>query len=264
MRREGRGKELLRSTLEALLPAPALLVRAGLAGEVSATAADVLAKAERLCRGEPDLLLGLDVQAGLEEVLGAIQELTGFYPRPGVERARIDPARALKGALEVALALARAVRQGGRVLFATGHPVGLLPFYQSLASLVREAGGEVLETGKMARLKREGRRFQIRYLGGVAVLTDGTSALHTHEAWPAEPLLDGPHPDLVFADHGFAGLAAGKGLPSAAVVDVNDPALALAWSRGMLEAALPVDDNADPSAYLLFLPLFRAAIFSAV
>jgi hypothetical protein len=67
-----------------------------------------------------------------------------------------------------------------------------------------------------------------------------------------------PAPDLVVADHGWAGRAAQDGVDAVGYADCNDPALFLAESEGTLQVAVPLDDHVtsprhyDPmTAYLL-------------
>ena len=53
-------------------------------------------------------------------------------------------------------------------------------------------------------------RRRIRYVGGVATIGTGGDLLHTHAPEPMQALLDAadePAPDLVVADHGWAGAA---------------------------------------------------------
>jgi len=98
----------------------------------------------------------------------------------------------------------------------------------------------------------------------VAVGERGASLWHTHSGEPMRAILfalaeDGrPLPDLVVADHGWAGYAAQHGVDSVGYADCNDPALFLAESEGVLQVAVPLDDHVvspryyDPmTAYLL-------------
>jgi hypothetical protein len=59
----------------------------------------------------------------------------------------------------------------------------------------------------------------------------------------------GLHPELVVGDHGFAGAALTRGIDALGVVDTNDPALVLAWSRGLPLSPILCDDNRPPGAY---------------
>ena len=58
-----------------------------------------------------------------------------------------------------------------------------------------------------------------------------------------------PWPEVVFGDHGWAGAAIERGIPTIAVVDINDPALAVAWAQDKDMWAIPLDDNRAPALY---------------
>ena len=60
-----------------------------------------------------------------------------------------------------------------------------------------------------------------------------------------ELMLDeaGKLPDLVLADHGFAGEAINRGIPTVAVMDTNDPGLAIAKKLGANLVLVPMNDN---------------------
>jgi hypothetical protein len=88
------------------------------------------------------------------------------------------------------------------------------------------------------------------YIDRVGVLADGARLLHTHEAWPMRALLETAEPpDLVVADHGFAGAAVEYGIETVALNDVNDPAIAVAKARRKIDVVVPLDDNVPPSLY---------------
>jgi hypothetical protein len=94
-------------------------------------------------------------------------------------------------------------------------------------------------------------RAPIRYLGRVAMLSNGADFLHTHAAEPMEALLAvGPRPDLVLADHGWAGAAAQAGIVTIGLADTNDPAMFVGAEEGKVAVAVPLDDNVAPSSYL--------------
>ena len=59
-----------------------------------------------------------------------------------------------------------------------------------------------------------------------------------------------PMPDLVVADHGWAGAAASRGLRTVGYADCNDPALFVAEAQGQVEVCVPLDDNIPPYNYL--------------
>jgi hypothetical protein len=56
-------------------------------------------------------------------------------------------------------------------------------------------------------------------------------------------------PELVLADHGWAGAAAVRGVEVVCFTDVNDPALAVAKEDGLVNVVVPLDDNLPPSNY---------------
>ncbi|CAM5498477.1 hypothetical protein SBADM41S_01423 [Streptomyces badius] len=59
-----------------------------------------------------------------------------------------------------------------------------------------------------------------------------------------------PLPDLVVADHGWAGCAGQRGLDAIGYADCNDPALFLAEAEGALQVTVPLDDHVtDPRYY---------------
>ena len=62
-------------------------------------------------------------------------------------------------------------------------------------------------------------------------------------------MLDEGRPDLVFADHGFAGAAIEAGVETISIADVNDTALLVAKAQGRTEHVLVFDDHVDPNAY---------------
>jgi hypothetical protein len=87
------------------------------------------------------------------------------------------------------------------------------------------------------------------------MLTDGASMKHTHSGEPMARMLAERRPDLVFADHGFAGGAIEHGVPTVSIADVNDPALLLARAQGRTEVVIVMDDNVRPEDYW---PCFQA------
>jgi len=87
------------------------------------------------------------------------------------------------------------------------------------------------------------------------MLTDGREPRHTH--WPdaMHRMLGDSSPDLVVADHGFAGAAIEAGIETLSIADVNDIALLIAQEQSRTEIVLVMDDHVDPSSYW---PCFRA------
>ncbi len=146
--------------------------------------------------------------------------------------------------------LALAADRGERVLVATGHPTGLPLLYQETGRLLSKSGAKLIRPLDGFRWHdRGGRKRQIRYFAGVAMLTDRGSALHTHSSEAMELMLAEERPDLVFADHGLAGAAIEAGVDTVAIADVNDPALVVAHQQGRSGPVVVMDDNVQPESY---------------
>ena len=58
-----------------------------------------------------------------------------------------------------------------------------------------------------------------------------------------------PPPDLVVADHGWAGAAGQAGVTAVGFADSNDPALFVGEEEGKVAVAVPLDDNVAPHLY---------------
>jgi hypothetical protein len=65
--------------------------------------------------------------------------------------------------------------------------------------------------------------------------------------------------ELVVADHGFAGAAIASGIPAVAIMDTNDPALAVAARRGADLSVVPMDDNRPQNSYVVALEVLKGA-----
>jgi Phosphatase len=64
--------------------------------------------------------------------------------------------------------------------------------------------------------------------------------------------------DLVVADHGFAGAAVAASIPVVAIMDTNDPALAVVAQRGADIRIIPMDDNRPLNSYVVPLEVITA------
>jgi hypothetical protein len=142
-------------------------------------------------------------------------------------------------------------------VLATGHPLGLAHLYLAVGRELRARGAEVRTPGD-GLTWRDGdgaHPWHLGYLDGVAMLFDGSRARHTHGGEAMTRILELERPDLVFADHGFAGAAIEGGVETVAIADVNDPALLVARSQGRCGPVIVMDDNVRPQDYW---PCFRA------
>ncbi|HYP40267.1 MAG TPA: phosphatase [Chloroflexia bacterium] len=163
-------------------------------------------------------------------------------------RGYISPSSTIKGLKATAAAIKRVASNGGRVVLATGHPGSMIEYYIELADLVYRLGGRVLDLAKGQIVRQGEDRDHIQVvdsINSVAFLSDTCAALHSHDSAPMEMMLDDTEhmPDLVIADHGFAGEAINRGIPTVAVMDTNDPGLALARHIGANVIIVPMNDN---------------------
>jgi hypothetical protein len=220
---------------------------------------NVLWKIGKLVSGDPDAQFGLSGMTSFtaEEVLAIVAEEAGFDPNPQLVEGDvpIDPERVLAACEDAGTRLALAARRRERVVMATGHPAGLILLYLAVARLLGDQGAQILRPASGLSWREMGRHREIRYLHGVAVLTDRAGTLHTHGAGPMQAMLEETVPDLVFADHGFAGAAIEAGVETISIADVNDTPLVVAKHQGRTDTVIVMDDNVQPEGYW---PCFQA------
>jgi hypothetical protein len=192
------------------------------------------------------------------EAYAAVADRVGRPPdqeeNPG--RGCIDPGRTAAGLLEAGGRIRAVAEAGGSFVFATGHPGALLSYYLGLARWAQELGGEALTVQTEGLYKRGS---ILDWVGPVGALGDGASLLHTHSPDPMRDLLrELGSVDLVVADHGFAGAAIVAEIPTVAVMDTNDPALAVVAQRGADLTVVPMDDNRPQNSYAAALEVLKA------
>jgi hypothetical protein len=229
--------------------------------EVSHPFDNVLGNIRQLVEGHPDKQFGMTgLQSySAEDVLALVGRAAGFEPAEGTRTGPVpvDPDLVLDACEAVGDRLAEAVRGKEAVILATGHPVGLAHLYMAVGRELRARGVELLRPadGRAWQDDDLPHPWEIRYLDGVAMLTDRASARHTHRGDAMVKMLDEARPDLVFADHGFAGTAIERGVDTVSIADVNDPALVVAMAQGRTQTVIVMDDNVSPEAYW---PCFQA------
>ena len=252
---------------ELLSGARAQLVAAGITGpHRSHSRRDVISKIYAVIEdaGEDDFGLSNLDRYSAHEVLSFVAELFGcsadITDVEGYDD--IDPDRTVAGIVAAGRTLADHAQRGATLLLATGHPTGMLEHNVRVADSYRRAGGKVLRLREDENLGATSRRHrEVRYVGGVGCLADWGNLMHTHSSWPMEALLESdPWPEIVFADHGFAGAAVERGIKTIAITDINDPALAIAWADANDVTIVPMDDNRPPRLYRPAWQLFEAAI----
>jgi hypothetical protein len=231
--------------------------------EVSHPLDNVLRNIGLLVDGDPDKrfgMTGLDTMSA-DEILALVAAASGFevVPHATDGPVPVDPELVLAACERVGDRLAHAVRRRERVVLATGHPVGLAHLYTAVGRELRRRGVELLQPADGERWHEDGlpHPWQIRYLEDVALLTDEAAARHTHSGEPMRRMLRAERPDLVFADHGFAGAAIERGVDTVSIADVNDPALIVARAQGRCGPVIVMDDNVKPDAYW---PCFQAIV----
>ncbi|MFI6941872.1 phosphatase [Streptomyces sp. NPDC050418] len=233
------------------------LVRTRIAGDVATPRENNLSHYRKLSNGDRHYWLGIDLGdrwTDEQDVLAVMAERCGVIddPEHRFGQDTIDPELTVAGLERMAARLRKAAEAQQRVLFATGHPGALLDVHRATADAMRRAGCEIVRIpgGLVAD---EGYVFQF---ADVAVFERGASLWHTHSPEPMNAILDAleaegsPLPDLVVADHGWAGRAGQRGIDSVGYADCNDPALFLGEAEGTVQVTVPLDDHVlDPRFY---------------
>ncbi|MGH3145108.1 MAG: phosphatase [Rubrobacter sp.] len=237
------------------------LLDAGLAGtHTSHGAENNLYKIELLLEADDNNTFGMEEllrNVTFEEAYDAVSHQIGNLPdrEEQLGRGCIDPARTAAGLVEAGERLKDVSASRGRLVFATGHPGALLLYYLELARWAQELGGELLTARARGRYEKG---VSLDWAGAVGSLGDGASLFHTHSPEPMRDVLGELGPvDLVVADHGFAGAAIALELPTVAVMDTNDPALAVVAGRGADVTVVPMDDNRPLNSYAAALGVLK-------
>jgi hypothetical protein len=233
------------------------LVRSRIAGDVATPRDNNLSHYRKLANGDRHFWLGLELGdrwSDEQDVLAVMAERCGVSDDPGHRQGQdtIDPELTVDALERMAARLRKAADAKERVLFATGHPGGLLDVHRATAAALRAAGCEIVRIPG-GLIADEGMVLQF---ADVAMLERGATLWHTHSPAPMAAILDAmahegrPLPDLVVADHGWAGCAGQRGLDSIGYADCNDPALFIGEAEGTLQVTVPLDDHVtDPRFY---------------
>ena len=232
------------------------LIEGGVAGPAGHAHDNVFGNIRMLVEHDPDKLFGLSdlpEPFGFEDIVRLVGAAAGVpidvlatEGSPDIDAGTIlDTCGALGDRL------AAAARRRERVLFATGHPGDLDPLYGAIAGLAADAGARIVRPGAGATWRDEGMPFDwtIAYHGAVGMVTDGERPRHTHRPDSMERMLLEGTPDLVVADHGFAGAAIQAGVETLSFADVNDPALIVARAQGRTDVVVVLDDHVPADAY---------------
>ncbi|MBO0822629.1 MAG: phosphatase [Actinobacteria bacterium] len=239
------------------------LVAHAIAGTVATPRQDSLAKYRRMSAGDPQCMFGLRFARAWSpaDVLAEMARRCGVSPDQAVRQGPdfIDPKLTVDRLQAMARRLREVAAARGTLLMGTGHPAGLLAIHAPLSRRLRRAGCRVLTpaTGWQGNPGFDGdtEYGELRYIDRVAVVSRHAGLVHTHAPAPMEAMLAAlqnagePMPDLVVADHGFAGAAGMAGLRVVGFADCNDPALFVGEAEGRIEVAVPLDDNVQPDLY---------------
>jgi histidinol phosphate phosphatase hisN-like protein len=148
---------------------------------------------------------------------------------------------------------------GGRIAVAAASPASLLALFLEVVSLARAGGAEVPDLPDIGPVRADGRSGRsIRWVGGVATVTDGRSLCATRDGEAArEWLFVIPRPALVVAEPPFAEVAWEAGIEVVAVAGLDRAALAIAAVRGERCTLVPVRPDREPAAYETLVACIR-------
>jgi hypothetical protein len=241
----------------------AQLISSRIAGDVATSRENNLANYQRMSERQPLYLLGLTPEGtwSASDVLKLMAARCGVVPDPTYTYGpdTIDPDLTIERLDAMAERLRAAIAHQERVFIATGHPVGMRPTHTAIASALRAAGCTLVHAADGWQHPQDtpyGPIGHIVYNDGVAMIERDSGTLqHTHSPLPMRAVLDAldergeARPDLVVADHGWAGAAGAAGVDSMGFADCNDPALFVGEAEGTVAVCVPLDDNLDPTLY---------------
>ena len=240
----------------------AALVAGGVAGPAGHPHHNVFGNIRMLVEHDPDKLFGLSDMPepfGFEDIVRIVGEASGVpIDALATEGSPdIDPGAVLDAFEALGDRLVAAAGRGERILFATGHPGDLDPLYWAIGELAVAAGARIVRPAEGVTWSDPGagHSWTIAYHGAVGMVTDGERPRHTHRPAAMERMLEEETPDVVVADHGFAGAAIQAGVETLSVADVNDPALIVAKAQGRTKVVAVLDDHVPAEDYW---PCFQA------
>jgi hypothetical protein len=190
----------------------------------------------------------------------AMRTIFGATP----EVPQIDPAAVLRGAARAVARLREVALAGGRIAFASASPASLLGVHAFLARAARTIGGAVVDDDDGSPMRIDGRSPRwLRWIDGVAVVTDGASVLGAEGPdAPAEWLFLVGRPSLTVADGGYADAAHAAGLDVVAFSGLDQPRLGLAAARGDRCTVVPVPTSRPARTYQALTAALDAAFRS--
>jgi Phosphatase len=247
---------------------------ARIAGPVATPREANLANYRLMAARDPNYLFGLEPRGAwtFDDVLALMAQRCGVSSDPLYDSGAdsIDGTLTIERVEAMASHLRTAAASRSRVLVATGHPTGVLVVHLEIARALASAGCTLLTPpARWEHVESGGRSRErhVRSVLGVSVASQGANLLHTHSPAPMELMLRAlaeqgeAAPDLVVADHGFAGAAGRAGIACLGFADSNDPALFVGEAEGDVAVCVPLDDNVMPDLYRPLTSFLLVAAF---
>lgn len=200
----------------------------------------------QLARRHKDATLGINPKYLLHaldsgEIENCAKEVYGIETKKS--KVAIDPELTTIAFQEMFEKLLEASLGGAKIIFASSRPASTMPLFIDLASLCSNAGAEILDSfSNTSSFIVDGRKDrQLTWVSSVGVVTHEGSLLSTNDANIADELIFHlPRPDLVVADHVFAGAALTNGFPTIALAGLESLAVAVASLPEQNCLAVPV------------------------
>nr|MDP9334107.1 phosphatase [Actinomycetota bacterium] len=199
---------------EASRPAPPLTLEALIerskvagAGGSGPGSTELRRTVERMVAGDRRALGELDPMMGLT-LIDAWTAVTGAFGATA-DAPVIDASRTIAATRSAVARVLEAAARGARVAIATASPASLATLHLSFARLARANGAEVVDLPDFGPIRADGRTPRwLRWVGGVAVVSDGQSLCDTRDGEAArEWMFAIPRPSLVIADGPYAEVA---------------------------------------------------------
>ena len=211
------------------------LIKMGICGKRTSVSTQVFRdRVGQLARRNPESTMGISGKFLLHALdSGSIEECAQevFGIDTSNHSVFIDPELTMIALDEAFDKIANAASNGAKIIFASSRPAATLPLFIEIARLSESVGANILQsfddTSSFIADGRKGRHFS--WSGGVAVMSDGESILASNDAKAADDLFFHlPRPDLVVADHIFAGASITCGFATVAFTGLESLAVAVA------------------------------------
>ncbi|WP_457176432.1 phosphatase [Nocardia gipuzkoensis] len=239
------------------------LLKTRIAGDVATPREGNLSNYRKMVEKNPRYQFGLTLRdRTFDETLAMMARLCGVSPDPRHRRGpdNIDADLTLDALDAMGARIGLAARRRETVLLATGHPDTLMGVYRAVEDALRAAGCVVPTPAagwSYQVVSTFGPQYrEIVYSSGVAALGTDGQLKHTHDPHPMRAVLrelrdadPSRWPDLVIADHGWAGAAGEAGIETVGFADSNDPALFAGQDEGKIAVTVPLDDGVHPDHY---------------